>query len=117
VKCFKSGRYEPYVVISAAASPRYDERFTGYGKNKIQFIQHIRFAGFRFFILPREFLIHFPHPRSLAKFQWLLNPSVHRGVDGTYRDFIAELSEKFKPVTSICGHHLLGSRKGEKPKK
>ena len=37
VACFISNRYEPYVVLRKTPwLPRYDERFTGYGKNKIQ---------------------------------------------------------------------------------
>ena len=29
-------RYEPYVVLRTCDAPLYDERFFGYGKNKIQ---------------------------------------------------------------------------------
>lgn len=52
LKCFDSFRYEPYVVIrwcpSQQAEPKpvapyYDERFHGYGKNKIEHISHLRF--------------------------------------------------------------------------
>lgn len=36
VKCFKSARYEPYLLLRTCDAPLYDERFFGYGKNKIQ---------------------------------------------------------------------------------
>ena len=34
IECFRSNRYEPYVVVSMAQMPLYDERFAGYGKTK-----------------------------------------------------------------------------------
>jgi hypothetical protein len=49
IKCFHSYRYEPWVVIpwcplssrrTFPLSPYYDERFVGYGKNKIQEVAH-----------------------------------------------------------------------------
>ena len=42
LECFGSSRYEPYLVLPLTGTPRYDERFSGYGKNKIQFVQHVR---------------------------------------------------------------------------
>ena len=46
IECFRSNRYEPYVVISMAQMPLYDERFAGYGKNKIQHVSHLRRMGY-----------------------------------------------------------------------
>ncbi len=46
-------RYEPYLVVRAGPpTPLYDERFTGYGKNKIEHVTHLRWAGWRFAVLP-----------------------------------------------------------------
>ena len=53
---------EPYSIVPRLNStPTFDERFIGYGKNKIQWVQHLRLAGFVFHVLPRAFVVHYPH--------------------------------------------------------
>jgi len=76
-------RYEPYLVVAhGGLTPPYDERFTGYGKNKIQHVTHLRWAGWRFAVAPRGcFLTHFPHPISSAKKAWLADRKLHSSVD------------------------------------
>jgi len=114
--CFESNRYEPYLVLSTwgAATPRYDEQFTGYGKNKIQFVNHVRFAGFQFAVLPREFLMHFPHPKSSAKLAWLRNSTLHQQVDNQFVAFLKKLTKEYSGVrssmTPICS-----SKSSQKP--
>jgi hypothetical protein len=100
--CFESSRYEPYLVLSTwgSATPRYDEQFTGYGKNKIQFVNHVRFAGFKFAVLPREFLMHFPHPKSSAKLAWLRNSTLHQQVDNQFVDFLKKLTKEYSSLRS-----------------
>jgi glycosyltransferase-like protein LARGE len=87
LSCFDSLGYEPYVVlrwcpsssssahlrpIVAPVAPYYDERFLGYGHNKIQYIVHIRWMGYRFLVLPDGgFLVHSPHVISSQKKYWL----------------------------------------------
>ena len=51
-------------------TPLFDERFVGYGKNKIQFVQHLRLLGFQFFVLPSGFVIHVPHTYSKSRHSW-----------------------------------------------
>ena len=40
------------------------------GKNKVQFVQGLRGAGWTFWVLPRAFVIHAPHSLSAAGSQW-----------------------------------------------
>ena len=100
----------------ANATPAFDERFTGYGKNKIQHVTHLRWAGWRFAVLPREcFLTHFPHPISDAKRAWLTNRALHSSVDALYSQFTQELMDRYSPqggpMTKLCGY-----RSGKRPK-
>ena len=99
--------YEPYLVLpwcppGASSRPRpltpyYDERFHGYGKNKIQHVAHLRFRGMPFSVLPRAFLVHHPHPDSGAKGAWTDQGkhALHRDMDRLYRDYLQELTEAY----------------------
>jgi flagellar biosynthesis GTPase FlhF len=110
VDCFQSARYEPYVVLRWCPSssdkivtpeaPYYDERFHGYGKNKIELIAHLRKRGYRFSILPEGFLVHNPHPESTIKEEWndQEGSDLHSSMDKLYIDFMKELEEKYKEV-------------------
>lgn len=111
IKCFDSLRYEPYVVlrwcpISAnttdkeslvPVAPYYDERFYGYGKNKIQLISHLRFKGYHFSVLPKGFITHNPHIESAAKATWnnVQENKLHQEMDALYPDFLEELWIKY----------------------
>ena len=103
IPCFRSARYEPYVVLpNLPSTPIYSEAFTGYGKNKIELVTHLRFAGFRFYALPRAFVTHMPHVKSQQKVLW--EQSSHRGhMDRLYQRLVAQLITRFKrPRTPSC---------------
>jgi len=55
----------------APLSPYYDERFYGYGKNKMQHILQLQKTGYAFSVIPSTgFLTHHPHPISKNKKHW-----------------------------------------------
>ena len=68
----------------------------------------IRYAGFAFAVLPRSFLIHYPHPKSTAKLTWLSNATVHSRVDRQFNKYMSELTVKYHispsnpPRTPLC---------------
>ena len=41
----------------------FDERFVNYGKDKISWIEHLRYSGYRFAVLKYAFAVDIPHPR------------------------------------------------------
>ena len=81
-------------------TPRFDERFFGYGKNKVQLLVHLRLAGFVFEVLARGFLMHFPHPKSASKELWL-HTSAHGAVDRLFNEFRAAMAAQYRNRTQL----------------
>lgn len=104
---------EPYVVLpwcppSSSEHPRpltpyYDERFYGYGKNKIQHISHLRFRGVSFSVLPQSFAVHHPHPESSVKQVWnnKKENELHGKMDKLYSKYVAELKNEYSDVEGV----------------
>ena len=62
--CMFNDVQEPYVFVKRSPSlPRFDERFVDYGKNKVQFVSHLRMLGYKYYVLSQSFAIDVPHPR------------------------------------------------------
>ena len=78
--------FEPYLVV-AAAVPRYDARFAGFGWNKVAHMMVLEAEGWQLVVLPDVFTVHLPHAPStdLARF---------RG-DQSYRTCLNNLKERF----------------------
>jgi len=88
------------VVPNLRSTPKFDERFLGYGKNKIQWVQHLRFSGFEFHVLPSAYVVHCPHPPSVSRQNW----AQYRGKkDRLFRDFITERMRNATIRTTMCG--------------
>jgi Glycosyl-transferase for dystroglycan len=134
IPCFDSLRYEPYVVVRwcpittnenestptdhppkvSPVAPYYDERFHGYGKNKIQLISHLRIMGYQFNVLPQGFIVHNPHIESAAKDTWnnINENTLHHTMDALYQTFLHKLVEKYlvtndqpSKIVNACSHH------------
>lgn len=54
---------EPYVLLSRRISPRYDEAFVGYGKDRVSFAYELAARGVRLRVHPSLFLVHYKTPR------------------------------------------------------
>lgn len=55
--------YEPYIVVKSTV-PLYDERFLGFGWNKVSHIMELEAQNYDFIVLPDAFIIHTPHAIS-----------------------------------------------------
>eukprot|EP00531_Pseudo-nitzschia_arenysensis_P009088 CAMPEP_0116146926 /NCGR_PEP_ID=MMETSP0329-20121206/17445_1 /TAXON_ID=697910 /ORGANISM="Pseudo-nitzschia arenysensis, Strain B593" /LENGTH=1715 /DNA_ID=CAMNT_0003642747 /DNA_START=204 /DNA_END=5348 /DNA_ORIENTATION=- len=58
--------YEPYIVMASAEVPLYDERFQGYGLNKVSHLASVAKRNGEFLVLPGVFLVAPAHERSEA---------------------------------------------------
>ncbi|KAK3268871.1 hypothetical protein CYMTET_22652 [Cymbomonas tetramitiformis] len=58
--------FEPYIVAARTRLPRYDERFRGYGMNKISHLHSVAVAGNSFLVLPSHFVIADQHEKSVS---------------------------------------------------
>jgi glycosyltransferase-like protein LARGE len=57
--------FEPYYVIRKTPSlPPFWEHFTGFGFDKLSWVEEIAAAGYHFYVSPEEFLIHIQHGHS-----------------------------------------------------
>ena len=64
VPCFKSFKQEPYVMVKRSSHlPLFDERFINYGKDKISWIENLRYDGYKFAVIRGAFAVDIPHPR------------------------------------------------------
>ena len=92
----------------------FDDRFNGYGKNKVQHLVHLRRAGFAFEVLGGGFLIHFPHAKSASKEKWL-HSTAHRDVERLFATFEKEIENKYWNVTQrtpLCSNRRAVSDPG-----
>lgn len=57
--------FEPYTLLKNTPTlPLYDERFRGYGMDKITYIMELYAAGYQFVVLPDVWITHLPHQRN-----------------------------------------------------
>ena len=71
LKCFFTDFMEPYVLLRYSSStPLFAEQFVNYGYNKVQLVEHLRAANFKFFILHNAFAMDMPHPKYVFHFPY-----------------------------------------------
>ena len=69
--CVMSDWYEPYLAIRYCRdTPPFQEAFTGYGKNKITWMWHLRALSYELFQIGSAFSVHIPHKASRAYSKW-----------------------------------------------
>ena len=91
-------------VLPCAPFRHTDLPAAGYGKNKIQFIQHLRMAGFQFYVAPRVFLMHAHHAKSHARNAWRHHKVA---MDRLFGEFVNEMSRIRDPnALPLCSERL-----------
>ncbi|KRY88723.1 Glycosyltransferase-like protein LARGE2 [Trichinella pseudospiralis] len=89
--------YEPYFVVGRDV-PLYDERFVGFGWNKVAHVMNLDFLNYEFLVLPFAYIVHLPHSPSLELLQYRQNSDYRRCLKLIMGQFIKELTKtQFKP--------------------
>ena len=56
--------FEPYLVVDRWNVSRFDERFVGFGWNKVSHVMELTARGYELVVLPGAFMVHLPHAPS-----------------------------------------------------
>jgi hypothetical protein len=101
-------RYEPFLVMNRLVAPWADERFVGYGGNKIAYINQLNGVGFTFHVHPFAYVVHVPHVRTKAANDFVQQK--RRGVslmDDLRAEIEADvLKGTYAPFTVFCEETL-----------
>lgn len=91
--------YEPYVVARRDEYPEYDERFRGYGFNKIAWTVSTEYAGWKLFTMPQAFVTHLNHPEN----SWVSNIDNAHYIQTwrRYLAFVAEIADARVDISNI----------------
>uniref|UniRef100_A0A0N5AQ35 Glycosyltransferase-like protein LARGE1 n=1 Tax=Syphacia muris TaxID=451379 RepID=A0A0N5AQ35_9BILA len=83
--------YEPYVIVDRRQVPPYDQRFVGFGWNKVSHIMLLDALGFNFTVLPNAFIIHRPHAPSFEIIKYRSSPIYRKCLKMLKGEFVRDL--------------------------
>ncbi|XP_041917818.1 LARGE xylosyl- and glucuronyltransferase 2 [Alosa sapidissima] len=86
--------FEPYVVVRRDC-PEYDQRFVGFGWNKVSHIMELDAQEYDLVVLPNAFMIHMPHAPSFDISKFRSSPSYRYCLNTLKDEFHQDLSRKY----------------------
>ncbi|XP_028811523.1 xylosyl- and glucuronyltransferase LARGE2s [Denticeps clupeoides] len=86
--------FEPYVVVRRDC-PEYDQRFVGFGWNKVSHIMELDAQEYDLVVLPNAFMIHMPHAPSFDISKFRSSPSYRYCLTTLKDEFHQDLSRKY----------------------
>lgn len=86
--------YEPFIVTSKSV-PRFDERFVGFGWNKVEHIMQLAALEYEFIVLPEAFVIHLFHQPSYDILKHRESLKYRVCIRQLRRTFLSELRSSF----------------------
>ncbi|KAM6981256.1 xylosyl- and glucuronyltransferase LARGE2s [Aplochiton taeniatus] len=88
------GDFEPYVVVRKDC-PVYDQRFVGFGWNKVSHIMELDAQEYDLMVLPNAFMIHMPHAPSFDISKFRSSPGYRYCLTTLKDEFHQDLSRKY----------------------
>lgn len=86
--------FEPYVLVRRDC-PEYDQRFVGFGWNKVSHIMELDAQEFEMMVLPNAFMIHMPHAPSFDISKFRSSPSYRHCLNTLKDEFHQDLSRNY----------------------
>ncbi|XP_015682531.1 LARGE xylosyl- and glucuronyltransferase 2 isoform X1 [Protobothrops mucrosquamatus] len=87
-------QFEPYVVVRRDC-PLYDQRFVGFGWNKVSHIMELDAQEYELLVLPNAFMIHMPHAPSFDISKFRQSASYRNCLQILREEFHQDLSRKY----------------------
>uniref|UniRef100_A0AAV2LRK2 LARGE xylosyl- and glucuronyltransferase 2 n=1 Tax=Knipowitschia caucasica TaxID=637954 RepID=A0AAV2LRK2_KNICA len=86
--------FEPYVVVRRDC-PEYDQRFVGFGWNKVSHVMELDAQEFQLMVLPNAFMVHMPHAPSFDISKFRSSPGYRHCLSTLKDEFHQDLSRKY----------------------
>ncbi|XP_034051900.1 LARGE xylosyl- and glucuronyltransferase 2 isoform X2 [Gymnodraco acuticeps] len=86
--------FEPYVVVRKDC-PEYDQRFVGFGWNKVSHVLELDAQEYELMVLPNAFMIHMPHAPSFDISKFRSSSSYRNCLNTLKEEFHQDLSRKY----------------------
>lgn len=87
--------YEPFIVTGRVDVARFDERFVGFGWNKVEHIMELAAMDYQFLVLPEAFVIHQFHSASYDILKHRESRMYRACIRQLKKSFLAELNMKY----------------------
>ncbi|XP_015795390.1 LARGE xylosyl- and glucuronyltransferase 2-A isoform X1 [Tetranychus urticae] len=98
-----SDKYEPYLILEKTKNmPLFDERFSGYGMNKVTHTTELFASHYTLSVLPKAWVIHLPHRPSTYNQDFLQNSDRRLRNRAQRFQFIKNIIEKYKIKQTAC---------------
>ena len=87
--------FEPFVIAKMKNLPKFDERFVGYGYDKITFFMQLKAMDYQMVVHPSAFVVNRPHAKSNDSVQFRSNNKFTSCMKKLKKQFVNELAVKY----------------------
>ena len=87
--------FEPYVIVKLKDLLTFDERFIGFGFDKISFFMELDAMNYEMVVHPSAFVVHKPHATSNDNVQFHSDKTYRRCIQMLKKQFVKELAFKY----------------------